>query len=103
MQDQNPSSTKRWNDVPRGTTDEVSSHVRLDLPLLRRPGRPLDCSASSSKFHDGRAVSEEKHEPASDVDIAAVDSLKALDPDWPIKRSGHATRPAGVAISWDLW
>ncbi len=25
---------KWWNDVPRGTMDEVSSHVRLDLPLL---------------------------------------------------------------------
>jgi hypothetical protein len=23
-----------WNDVPRGTMDEVSSHVRLDLPSL---------------------------------------------------------------------
>jgi hypothetical protein len=28
------SSTERWNDVPRGTTDEVSSYVRLDLPSL---------------------------------------------------------------------
>jgi hypothetical protein len=28
------SSTERWNDVPRGTTDEVSSHVRLDLPFV---------------------------------------------------------------------
>ena len=28
----NSSSTKRWNNVPRGTMDEVSSHVRLDLP-----------------------------------------------------------------------
>ena len=27
-----PSSTVRWNDVPRETMDEVSSHVRLDLP-----------------------------------------------------------------------
>ena len=26
------SSTERWKDVPRGTMDEVSSHVRLDLP-----------------------------------------------------------------------
>ena len=26
-------STERWKDVPRGTMDEVSSHVRLDLPL----------------------------------------------------------------------
>jgi hypothetical protein len=29
----NSSSTERWNDVPRGTMDEVSSHVRLDLPF----------------------------------------------------------------------
>jgi hypothetical protein len=26
-------STQRWNDVPRGTRDEVSSYVRLNLPL----------------------------------------------------------------------
>ena len=25
-------STPRWNDVPRGTMDEVSSCVRLNLP-----------------------------------------------------------------------
>src|SRR5258708_327714 len=25
------SSTQRWNDVPRGTMDEVSSYVRLNL------------------------------------------------------------------------
>ena len=25
-------STQRWNDVPRGTMDEVRSFVRLDLP-----------------------------------------------------------------------
>jgi hypothetical protein len=29
----NQSSTERWYDVPRGTMDEVSSHVRWDLPL----------------------------------------------------------------------
>ena len=23
-----------WNDVPRGTMDEVSSHVRLNLPSV---------------------------------------------------------------------
>ena len=31
---ENSSSTERWNDVPRGTMDEVSSYVRLDLPSL---------------------------------------------------------------------
>src|SRR5258708_39681711 len=31
------------------------------------------------------ADSEEKHEPASDIDTMAVDSLKALDPKRPIR------------------
>jgi hypothetical protein len=38
--------------------------------------------------HDGRAPgadSEEKHEPVSDIDTIVVDSLKALDPEWPIR------------------
>jgi transposase len=30
----NSSSTERWNDVPRGTMDEVRSYVCLDLPLI---------------------------------------------------------------------
>ena len=29
----NSSSTAWWNDVPRGTMDEVRSYVRLDLPF----------------------------------------------------------------------
>ena len=40
--------------------------------------------------HDGRAQepnSGEKHEPASDIDTAAVDSLKALDPNRPIREA----------------
>jgi hypothetical protein len=44
----NSSSTERWEDVPRGTMDEVSSYVRLDPMSVRRQGRPKDCSASSS-------------------------------------------------------
>src|SRR6266403_280641 len=34
------------------------------------------------------AESEEKHEPASDIDTAVADSLKALDPKWPIREAG---------------
>ena len=33
------------------------------------------------------AESEEKHEPVSDVDTAVVDSVKALDPDRPIREA----------------
>ena len=35
------------------------------------------------------ADSGEKHAPASDPDAAKVDSLKALDPNRPIRESGH--------------
>jgi|SRR5271156_178141 len=33
------------------------------------------------------ADSEEKHEPVSDIDAVVVDSLKALDPEWPIREA----------------
>jgi hypothetical protein len=33
------------------------------------------------------AESEEKHEPVSDIDTAVVDSLKALDPERPIREA----------------
>ena len=82
------------DDVPRGTTDEVSSHVRLDLPIGQ--GRPKDCSTlSSNPMMEGPcAESEEKHEPASDADAAVVESLKALDPNRPIREADIAqTRP----------
>src|SRR5215470_5782669 len=45
--------------------------------------------------HDGRAPgadSEEKHEPVSDIDTVVVDSLKALDPEWPIREEADIER-----------
>jgi hypothetical protein len=50
--------------------------------------------------HDGRAPgadSEEKHEPVSDIDTVVVDSLKALDPVWPI-READIPWPVGTDI-----
>ena len=49
------------------------------------------------------ADSEEKHEPASDIDTVAVDSLKALDPEWPIRearirRSQSSRTTAGLDV-----
>jgi hypothetical protein len=41
------------------------------------------------------ADSEEKHEPVSDIDTAVVDSLKALDPEWPIREADMAGPAAG--------
>jgi hypothetical protein len=85
----NSSSTQRWN-VPRGTMDEVSSYVRLNLPSHCRQGRPKDCSASSSNpMMEGpwcrvrrEARARERHRHWSGV----VDSLKALDPDGRLEK-----------------
>src|SRR5271166_986357 len=42
------------------------------------------------------ADSEEKHEPVSDIDTAAVDSLKTLDPKRPIREADVETAPRGT-------
>ena len=39
-------------------------------------------------------ISEEKHEPVSDIDTAVVvDGLKALDPKWPIREADMPAIP----------
>jgi len=43
--------------------------------------------ASEGKEQGPGADSEEKREPASDIDIAVVDSLKVLDPKRPIREA----------------
>src|SRR5262249_23791927 len=86
---ENLRSTQRWTDVPRGTMDEVSPYVRLAVrsshgkavpkivpPYLRIP-----------RWKGPSADSEEKREPASDIDTAQVNSLKVLDPEWPIREA----------------
>src|SRR5258708_478899 len=42
------------------------------------------------------ADSEEEHEPASDIDTMAVDSLKALDPKRPIREADILCRDPDV-------
>ena len=67
--------------------DEVSSHVRLDPAVTVRSWQRLFRLVLES--HDGRAPgadSEEKHEPVSDIDTVAVDSLKALDPNGRLEK-----------------
>ena len=80
--------------------DEVSSYVRLNLPLPRRQGRAKDCSTSSSNpmMKGPGAESEEKREPVSDIDTEVVDSLKVLDPRRPIREADITppTIPAGT-------
>jgi hypothetical protein len=68
----------------RSTHGKVAQKIvppRLRIPYWKGPG----------------ADSEEKHEPASDIDTAVVDSLKALDPKWPI-REAAILRPPKTAF-----
>ena len=46
------------------------------------------------------ADSEEKHEPVSDIDTVAVDSLKALDPNRPIREADMPGGPVGPYRTW---
>jgi len=43
--------------------------------------------AQHGAFAGPGADSEEKHEPVSDIDTGAEESLKALDPDQPIREA----------------
>ena len=83
------SSADGWNDVPRGTMGEAS---RLSLgPAVRLTARTSKIVPPRLRIPSWEGLSadpEEKHEPVSDIDTAAMDSLKALDPNRPI-REGH--------------
>jgi hypothetical protein len=78
-----------WNEVPRGTMNEVNSFLRS------QPAMTLTASSPERWFHlvleshvwNGLAAeSEEKREPVYDVDTGGGNGLKALDP--------HATGPS---------
>jgi len=63
-----------------------------DSEEKHEPASDIDIAAVDSlKALDlKRPIREEKHEPASDIDIAAVDSLKALDLKRPIREEARA-------------
>src|SRR5262245_54011858 len=66
------SATCRWSD---GKADRKIVPPRLRIPYWKGLG----------------AESEEKHEPASDIDTGVVDSLKALDLKRPIREADIPT------------
>jgi hypothetical protein len=71
--------------------DEVSSHVGLDLPAIGKAAAKIAPPHSRIPLWKGLcADSEEKHVLASDVDAVEVDSLKALDPNRPIREADVA-------------
>jgi len=78
--------------------DEVSSYVRLALPLLsRQAARKIVPPRLRILWWKGPgADSEEKHEPVSDIDTAVVDGLKALDPKRPIREADMRSAKTNV-------
>jgi hypothetical protein len=48
---------------------------------------PANSLTKKAPYKGLGADSEEKHEPVSDIDAIVVDSLKALDPEWPIREA----------------
>ena len=68
------------------------------VQLTARPSNRLFHLVFES--HDGRAGaadSEEKHEPASDIDTVGVDGLKVLDPNRPIREATLLFGPRRLA------
>ena len=70
--------------VGRGFYNRHSAPQPVHEGKLRRPGQLLD---KENPIQGPIADSEEKHEPASDIDTALVDSLKVLDPEGPIREA----------------
>ena len=69
--------------------DEVSSNVRRTCCLgkTKAAARIVPPRSQIPYWKGPGADSEEKHEPASDIDTVAMDSLKALDPNRPIREA----------------
>ena len=61
---------------------------------MRRP--PLNFLTKKAPYKGLGADSEEKHEPVSDIDTAAADSLKVLDPKRPIREADIRPRDRDV-------
>jgi hypothetical protein len=66
--------------------DRDPAPTGLSSYFLERYYRYVPQFDPCADLHPG-ADSEEKHEPVSDIDTAVVDSLKALDPEWPIREA----------------
>ena len=78
--------------------DEVSSYFGLDPPSLDgKAAQKIVPPRLRIPYWKGlSADSEEKREPLSDIDAAMVDSLKALDPDRPIREA--EVKPAHINV-----
>jgi hypothetical protein len=62
--------------------------MKKDVPLC------INFLTKKTPYKGPSADSEEKHEPVSDIDTAAADGLKVLDPKRPIREADIVQRSA---------
>src|SRR5205823_7887471 len=67
-------------------------------PRTRRWKNASPCLTQKAPYKGLGAESGEKREPASDIDTGVVDSLKALDPEWPIREADIDRRGEHVRL-----
>src|SRR5947207_12730558 len=82
----------RLNSAPKAGSPLIVIATALSVPSCsKHEGKRCAALANSltkkAPYKGLGADSEEKREPASDIETAEVDSLKVLDPEWPIREA----------------
>ena len=80
------SSCARRHERSHHWEEEVDSQIKNQTMEKNAPPC-LNFLTKKAPYKGLGADSEEKHEPVSDIDTVAVDSLKALDPNGPIREA----------------
>ena len=82
------SSRARWRERSQVRDEETNLQIK-QRSLRRKKDAPprLNFLTRKAPYKGLGADSEEKHEPASDINAVVVDSLKALDPKRPIREA----------------
>jgi hypothetical protein len=70
-----------------GRDEETDFEDQIKKQTKKRCAAMANSLTKKAPYKGPSADSEEKHEPASDIDTVAVDSLKVLDPKWPIREA----------------
>src|SRR3954471_21197232 len=101
----------RLNRAPKAGSPLIVIATALSVPSCSKPEGKICAALANSltkkaPYKGLGAESEEKREPASDIDTGVVDGLKALDPEWPIReadmdRVGRSSRCASAAKTTD--
>jgi len=80
------SSCARRHERSHHWEEEVDSQIKNQTMEKNAPPC-LNFLTKKAPYKGLGADSEEKHEPASNINTVVADSLKALDPEWPIREA----------------